>query len=60
MNWRRQWAPVVASGLVALAIAGMLDDFTGAHTADIMLNMGLLTAATLLFLFATAGWRGDG
>jgi hypothetical protein len=40
-------------------IAGMLDDLTGAHTADIMLNIGLLTGATLLFLVATAGWRGD-
>ncbi len=40
-------------------IAGALDDMTGTHTADIMLNMGLLTLATIVFLVASAGWRND-
>jgi DHA1 family multidrug resistance protein-like MFS transporter len=40
-------------------IAGALDDLTGAHAADVMLNMGLLTVATIIFLVATAGWRSD-
>ncbi len=38
-------------------IAGALDDFTGSHTADIMLNCALMTLATLVFLIATAGGR---
>ncbi len=40
-------------------IAGALDDFTGAHTADILANMGLLAAATIFFLVASVGWRQD-
>jgi multidrug resistance protein len=38
-------------------IAGALDDLTGSHDADIMLNCVLMTLATLVFLVATAGRR---
>jgi len=40
-------------------IAGALDDLTGGHTADILANIGLITAATIFFLVASVGWRRD-
>ncbi len=38
-------------------IAGALDDFTGSHTADIMLNCLMLGLATTVFIVATASGR---
>ena len=38
-------------------VAGALDDFTGAHTADIMVNCALMTLATIIFLVVSAGPR---